>query len=255
MRAPLWKPASLALFAVLSLGGCVTGKSVDGEVAGIVTKPEGEGPFPAVVLLSHCGGAYSDSMARDWPAYLKGLGYASFTVDTYGPRGASTCEGFGGFERWAWMRDDAYHALDHLAGLPDIDGSRVAVMGFSDGAIAINSNIVGNPTKSAEGNKFKAAIAMYGHCKALLHLGKNDIPLTIIVGENDRKVVLSCKVAAHKHPGVNLYVFEDTYHAFDQRQHTSLLHDSHGNPMLYSSSATEKARRLTRDFLAQHLGK
>ena len=59
-------------------------------VSGLISKPDGKGPFPAVVLLHSCGG-FTSHVTSDWPSYLTGLGYVVLSVDTFGSRGFARC--------------------------------------------------------------------------------------------------------------------------------------------------------------------
>ncbi len=108
-------------------------------VVGMLSRPAGEGRSPAVVLLHTCGGLLPH-VTLHWPRYLTGQGYVVLSVDSYTPRGYSRCN-----ERTTWKNDqtkDAFGALDYLASLPFVDGERIAVMGFSVGAFAINDFLV-----------------------------------------------------------------------------------------------------------------
>jgi dienelactone hydrolase len=58
-------------------GGFVT-------LAGKLTKPQGEGPFPAVVLLHGCGGVAKS--IDSWADKLAGMGYVALVLDAFGPR-------------------------------------------------------------------------------------------------------------------------------------------------------------------------
>ena len=51
-----------------------------------LTRPEGEGPFPAVVMLHGCNGLWRpwDDL---WAGRLVRWGYVAFQVDSFGPRG------------------------------------------------------------------------------------------------------------------------------------------------------------------------
>ena len=82
------------------------------QISGQLYRPAGEGPFPAIVALHGCG---NRSHALD--DALGGAVEADPPVDRV---------------------MDAYGALQYLAGLPFIDGDRIAVLGFSQGAM-INS--------------------------------------------------------------------------------------------------------------------
>jgi len=61
---------------------------------GILTKPEGNGPFPAVVLLHGCGGIQDgNTRSEAWSKRLVNWGYTTLQVDSFGPRGVkSVCD-------------------------------------------------------------------------------------------------------------------------------------------------------------------
>ena len=94
---------------------------------------EGRGPFPAVVILHSCGG-FTSHVTNDWPSYLTGLDYVVLSVNTFGSRGYVRCPNPYHFDRATFVKD-AYGALDYLAAQPFVDGNRIAVMGFSLGAV------------------------------------------------------------------------------------------------------------------------
>ncbi len=218
--------------------------------------PKGEGPFPAIVLLHGCRGHLSDNVARHWPDYLTGLGYAVFVVDSYGPRGTNFCN------QNSWLlntgvviqAEDALGALDYLATLPSVDANRVGVMGFSTGAVAINRYIVTFVRKTTEAANFKAAIAMYGTCWGISSSYNADsVPLMVIAGEKDVYHAPACISAAEYLPDIEVHVLPDAYHAFDSRSASGRT-DPGGHYMRYSKLATNKARQPTKEFFAKHLG-
>ncbi len=55
-------------------------------VAGLLSRPAGEGRSPAVVLLHTCDGLQPHVILH-WPRYLTGLGYVVLSVGSYTPRG------------------------------------------------------------------------------------------------------------------------------------------------------------------------
>jgi hypothetical protein len=90
-------------------------------LTGELKKPDGKGPFPAVVLLHTCGGT-NDTFNEFWPEYLSSIGYASIAVDSFGPRDARSCsreirniKGKDRVARDRYFSRDAYGALDFLA--------------------------------------------------------------------------------------------------------------------------------------------
>ena len=223
-------------------------------INGLLAKPEGEGPFPAVVLL-HSAGGLSNAVGHEWPDYLTKLGYVTLSVDTFGSRGFGYCGsrarhvlcGRGGVST---MVNDAYGAIEYLAGLPFVRSNKVTVMGFSMGGHAVNSIATyGRPSRS--GRTFVAGIAMYGSCEYLYNAGKETMPLVQIIGEHD-DYAGACKFIGESTP-VQVHVLSNAYHAFDANFWGA---DGRGNVMRgYNAEATTKARAIVRSFLDKYVGK
>ena len=55
------------------------------QIQGLLSRPEGNGPFPAIVILHTCGGV-RQNLSHVWPALLVERGYVSLTVDSFGSR-------------------------------------------------------------------------------------------------------------------------------------------------------------------------
>ena len=251
----------LNLLAVAALlAGCVTNvsfKNFNEEIDGILRKPEGQGPFPAVVLLHTCGGL-RPHVITDWPDYLNELGYVTLAVDSFGSRSLGDCPNR--VQRSISIRvTDAYAGLDYLTTLPYVDENKIAVMGFSLGAATINGGLVTGRSKSSrflgatDGIDFKAAISLYGSCRGMFAITYS-MPTMEVVGSRDTKFAVSCSRLANSE-AVELHILPDVYHAFDRAEIEQIKDDGFGNPMLYDREATKKAQELTKAFLAKHLGK
>jgi dienelactone hydrolase len=106
---------------------------------GILELPrDGLPPFPLLVVLPGSGGDWASHRSR-YAALLSSWGIASFYVDYYSPRGATGPMPYdlkvtlvSEFDLVA----DAYGALRRLRRHPDIDASRVGLLGFSYGGTA-----------------------------------------------------------------------------------------------------------------------
>jgi dienelactone hydrolase len=222
-------------------------------ISGLLAKPPGEGPFPAVVLLHSCGGLQGP-VTTDWPDYLTSLGYVSLAVDSFGPRGIRRCPTPLSGDRKELSRD-AYGGLQYLASLPFVDKQRIGVMGFSMGGNTVGY-LVGQEFRTPSGLNFKAAVSVYGNCRLLLEYTKT-IPTTIVIGERENKErLLACSaLTANSRPSIMVHVLPDAYHAFDNPRYTTVTNDTNGNPMLYSGEATTKAREIIKVFLAEFLSK
>jgi hypothetical protein len=147
---------------------------------------------------------------------------------------------------------DALGALDYLAQQPFIDADKIAVIGFSAGAININNVIVSGRLESPKNRRFKAAISFYGNCNSITKRSDQDIPVLEIVAEQDGLHGDSCRTAGQFN-GVDVFVIDGAQHAFDMVDHRDPHVDPHGTVMQYSSSATKKAGEITEAFLAHHI--
>ncbi|MCV0424706.1 MAG: hypothetical protein K5905_04490 [Roseibium sp.] len=62
---------------------------------GHLSKPEGNGPHPALILLHGCGGIHQSHF--DWAAHFNQQGFATLVVDSFRPRSLiSDCAGRSG---------------------------------------------------------------------------------------------------------------------------------------------------------------
>lgn len=127
-------------------------------------------PVPAVVILHGSGGEWSGRGKNYALRLAREAGIAGFAVDTFTSRGLTAADGY--FER---MRAasiytqivDAYMALSALQEHPLIDGSRVAVTGFSLGAASTLYTMfepVAEAIVGADGPRFSAFASFYSGC-------------------------------------------------------------------------------------------
>jgi dienelactone hydrolase len=201
-----------------------------------VLKPEGAGPFPAVVMLHDCSGLgpRSSGSPRRWARLLVDRGYVVAIPDSFSTRGfpAGVCAdpsparaSVAPLRRVA----DAYDALDHLRALPYVDGNRVGVMGGSHGGSTTLATIVVSPRDSPalaqrKRGGFVAAIALYPACA----IGsprwttefKSSMPFLILVGElDDWTPALPCtqlvEAAVRTGSPAAIKVYPGAHHSFD----------------------------------------
>lgn len=208
---PLLAFVSLVLLAAPSLASAdrVVGfESAAGEpIRGFFAAPRGAGPFPAVVLLHSCLGLPSNRRAVE--TALSDAGFAALFVDEFSTRGAKeTCS-----VDFPNLLPDAFGALAWLAGRPDVDARRIAVVGFSqggDGALAVAAAPSG-----AAGLGFLAAAAFYPPCAN--EAGRRlAIPTLIVVGSADEVTpAADCRRLAAGQPNVRLSILPAAGHCFD----------------------------------------
>jgi len=226
------------------------------QINGLLAKPEGNGPFPAVILLHTCGGVENHTK-RVWPDALKQKGYVTLTVDSFGSRGLGKCPNAlvsGGTAAMLQLSEDAFGGLDYLAGLAFVDRERIAVVGFSLGGWVIKDGILAYTLARPQGaNRFKAAVSLYGGCGSYFRAFNGSYPFHLleIAGEKDVRILQGCRTV--KNPEFEMRVLPGAYHAWDQEDATTIRPDVVGNPRLYDYRATEESERIVLEFLAKNL--
>ncbi|EFV13708.1 hypothetical protein HMPREF9336_01443 [Segniliparus rugosus ATCC BAA-974] len=105
-------------------------------VAGTLTEPQGDGPFPAVVLLNGSGRNNRDEEVFGHKPFLvladalTRAGYAVLRVDKRGVGGTGGTLAEADYEALA---SDVAAALRSLRGRAEIDGDRIGLLGHSEG--------------------------------------------------------------------------------------------------------------------------
>lgn len=221
---------------------------------GVLYKPEGNGPFRAVVLLHRCIGIKDWDHA--WAQRLKSWGFVALVVDTLGSRGIADLCGFQQRISRLQLVMDAHSGKSYLAGLPFVDPKRIAVMGWSFGGdttlAAIAPNYCG-ALPEAKRDPFRAAVAFYPNCSS--RLDDLNAPLLILIGEKDDWTPAGrCRAAMPpegKSPHeVTLKIYPGAHHCFDC---TGVRGQSFGHYLEYNYSATSDSIEQVRSFLSKHM--
>lgn len=243
---------ALGLLLLLSLAGCAVARPV-AELQPLLRphdalfKPDGDGPFPAVVVLHGCLGVRSKDTR--WAQRLRDHGYVALVVDSLTGRELVTLDErrrvCAGFTLWGGTRaDDVRASLAYLRTLPYVDGSRLAVVGFSHGAWAALDLLASATDDDVRG--LRAVVGFYPYCGMVSRahwLGfRVDVPTLLLLGAEDRTVSPGqCETIAARELAsgrrVALTVYPETGHNFDWRR----------------SPATDDAYRRVDAFLGDHL--
>jgi dienelactone hydrolase len=221
------------------------------DIQGYLTKPNGAGPFPAVVLLHSCLGLPADRRAI--ASALASWGYVALFVDDFTTRGIKeTCA-----VEFAEGVPDAFGALAFLSRLPYVDPARIGAIGYSQGAdiaLTIASARFASAFAIPANLEFKTAAAFYPPC-ANQAGARMAMPTLILIGERDDVTpAADCARLAGDHPEVQLVVFPGAYHGFD---HPGFADGKRllGMMLKYDSAAAGQASAALRDFLATKLVK
>ena len=229
-------------------------------IQGDLVKPDGAGPFPAVIVLHGCAGMH-DTTKRKLLDQLVAWGYAILLVDSYATRRIEPehgCTSYGAFATFAKRRRDAYGALVFLGSQGFADPHRVAVVGFSAGARVTLSMAEPNSFELFEppsNLRFRAAAAFYPPCSS--SGARPAIPTLIFIGASDDwtpAADCSSKVAGwgNDGPPLELVVYPGTHHGFyyPQLQPGRIFLD---HRLEYNGAAADDASQRLHEFLDHHL--
>ncbi len=184
---------------------------------------------PAVVLVHGSGGIGAGP--DYWARALNEAGVAAFILDSFSGRGiVSTVEDQEQLNSLAMMVD-AYRALDVLAAHPRIRADRIAVMGFSKGAVAAVYSAMDRFQAEYGGkDRFAAHIGFYTPCN-VAYEGDTKVgpaPIRLFHGISDDYVnIVPCRdyAARLKAAGadVTLTEYPDSQHGFDSPTSAALV--------------------------------
>jgi pimeloyl-ACP methyl ester carboxylesterase len=113
----------------------------DVNLAGTLTLPEGDGPFPAAILLTGSGQQNRDEEIPIVPGYkpfrviADHLTRHGIAVLRYDDRGVGGSTGDVANATTADFADDAEAALDYLLSRPEIDPEQIGLLGHSEGGM------------------------------------------------------------------------------------------------------------------------
>lgn len=208
------------------------------------------GGYPAVIALHGCDGMYGAARAgrrlsprhQQMADLLLAQGYAVLLPDSFNPRGRrEVCSDPIGRSNVTQenRRLDVLGALTYLRTRDDVDGSRIALLGWSHGGSAVlaavnrRHPVVAKYLESPEsGSFFRTAVAFYPGCVASLRGRDGYAPATrvdIFIGESDDWTAPEpCIALGQAMEGMDMPMRVTTYpgtcHGFDTPNMTRPLH-------------------------------
>lgn len=216
-----------------------------------LTRPNGAGPFPAVVLMHGCSGPRQ--WGDMWGERLAGWGYVVLRPDSFGARGTRDCAK--GHATVDVRAGDAEAARRYLAGRAFVAADRIALMGMSHGGTAALIAVGGSAEEAQKAvvKTFGAVVALYPRCyqaraEAIL------APILILIGSNDHLApASSCSTLATRggngHP-LDVVVYPRATHAFDWKDLDMVYF---GQRVRYNPDADADAVPRVRAFLEKNL--
>ena len=204
-----------------------------------VYKPDGPGPFPAVVIVHDCSGlgTVSSGAPDRWARELRGRGYVAIVPDSFTTRGfpngvCTDARPSRNDVSPASRARDAYATLAYARTLSYVDGKRVGLMGGSHGGSTTLASMLApasgaEPLASEKRAGFAAAVALYPGCATSPRTWRSSsgvytpiAPLLILTGEKDdwtpaatcQKLADAARAAGHP---VSIKIYPGAHHAFD----------------------------------------
>lgn len=218
-------------------------------IIGHLYTPEGQGPFPAVVLLHGCGGIWEWN--KVWANRLADWGYVVLSVDSFWPRHRQSVCKNGGLIPASVRALDAFGAKSYLGGLPIVDDDRIAMLGMSHGGWTVLHAANREAADKLELTPFRAAVALYPWCDDVEHL---NAPLLVLIGQlDDWTPVSRCESFAAITKTAHEFTFKvypEAHHVFDLE---GIDETYQKHTMRYNAKASADAIARIRAFLEKHL--
>jgi dienelactone hydrolase len=231
------------------------------KLRGDLYKPQGDGVFPAVILMHGCGGwqpAVRYTL-QDYANDFRNRGFVTLNLDSFGSRyydGDEMCMSN------AKLRDaidyrtaDAYDAGRYLRTLNYVDGRNVFLMGQSNGGSVVTRAALASSylryRKSAAEPAFRGAVAFYPWCGMFVGGGKLASALRIFSGGRDNWVsAAECQDMHPEGAEFSVVVYPDAPHSFDleliQQRYAGFLVGK-------DKQAAESSRRRMFSFMHRQL--
>ncbi len=213
------------------------------NVEGILRKPDGPGPFAAVIIMHGGPGIFPPRCYGGAQQLFHGLGYMSLVVDSYsagdldkGRRHAATI-----LDR----TEDAWAAASYLASRADVAKGGIGIWGVSTGGLS--TLLAVSPSGQPDRGRSKllaAAVAVAPECPHELEAVV--VPLLVLHGEDDRtNPVEDCRqmrVSGDKATDYQFVTYPDAGHTFDFPGSSD-----------YNAHAAQDSGRRTKEFYKKYL--
>jgi dienelactone hydrolase len=219
-----------------------------------LNKPDGKGPFPAVVLMHGCGGLQPavKRALRTHADFLVNHGFVTLILDSFGPRENGdgwVCKSFDRLMAARRYRTaDALDAFEFLKSQKYVDSENIFQMGQSNGgSVAIRLAQLDNPV-------FRASAAYYPWCGTFNRLGSNadfTSPLIVLAGtDDDWTPIAECQNLKSTRAEYQVIAYPGAVHSFDLEISRQTYQ---GHAIGYDETAAVDSRRQMTAFFYRHL--
>lgn len=179
-------------------------------------KPDGTGPFPAVMMVSGCSG-FEASFAKGHydtvQSRLVELGFVTLRVNFLAARNAASCQPNVSTQEVA---ADIHIAAEYLKQQPFVKKGAINVIGWSYGASSALQAL--GRSHSQDPVQVDAVVAYYPHCDFVQQRWDSEAPVLVLAGTLDNVAPLrKCLYLFRGMPSQKLVIrtYDDAHHCFD----------------------------------------
>jgi dienelactone hydrolase len=231
------------------------------RLVGVLFRPEGKGPFPAVVAAHGCSGLLDihNKMYKrdlDWGLELRRQGILTLFIDSFRSRNISggCASGDPPAKPWAERTRDSYAGLLYLQGRADVKADRIGLMGWSHGGATVMFTVAtqdaARPAALPKGD-FRAAVAFYpGWCRAdrISSGWAPAMPLLVLLGDADvwtraKPCAEITEAARQRGEPVETIIYPGAYHDFDSTEPLHTLSVMNGKSSISAKLGRDPAAR------------
>lgn len=226
-------------------GKPVSYKSGDETVQGILYKPRGKGPFPALIVIHEWWGL--NDWVKEQASKLADQGYEALAIDLYRGKVATTPETAHELMRGVpddRARRDLHAAFEFLESQPNVNKKRIGAIGWCMGGGYALDVALDEPSLAAD-------VINYGHLVTdPVEIKKINAPILGLFGAQDQGITpddVHKFEAAMKQQGkkIEIKIYEDAGHAFENPS----------NKTGYRAADAADAWQRTVNFFAENLKK
>jgi len=180
-------------------------------LTGILSKPTGTGPHPAIVLLPQSVEARHSYI--EWANHLTKNGFVTLLVESIASRGEKVLRD----DQPMNLQSDAQGAHTFLSTLKFVDTQRIGLFGFGLSANFVQRSIDSSYVKRVNDYPFYAGVAMYPNCDPGMELVA---PFLILAGGKDTRMSMATcltmiEANKPKHTQTRLKNYPTATHFFD----------------------------------------
>jgi dienelactone hydrolase len=225
------------------------------ELSGWIYRPQGDGPFPAIIFAHSCSG-FTASVNR-WGRLLADWGYLAIAPDSFGPRGKSSVCGVHGIVTPDMRVADIAGALDYLKTRPDVVQNRIGLIGLSHGGSTTLRALQAGHDLRKRG--LRGGVAYYPGCSANRDRDIG-LPLLVLIGDKDNWTradwCRELQASGLKQPSLTEFVYyPNAHHSFDGSANRTITAGGKEYRIEYDPDAASDAERRTREFFDRLLRK